>query len=313
MPTDSDRLVIGTRGSALALWQARYVQQILQHGGQEIILREIQTTGDRILDVPLAKIGDKALFTKQLDVALLDGQIDLAVHSLKDLPSDLPKGLTIAAVPERGSPWDAFVAHPSFTGGLEDLPVGASVATSSLRRKAQLLAWRADLEIVPVRGNVDTRLEKLDAGAWEGMVLAEAGLVRLGCTERVRERIEPGLMLPAVSQGALGIVCRVDDETTVRLLQASLEDEESACITRCERAFLGRLEGGCQVPIGAHGHRDGKMLTLVGCVASLDGTLLVREDASGPHDEPENLGVRLAETLLERGAGDILQAVRRKA
>ena len=313
MPMSSDTLVLGTRGSALALWQAHFVEERLARRGIPVSIREIQTTGDRITDVPLAKIGDKALFTRELDAALVDGRIDLAVHSLKDLPSMLPEGIAIAAVPERASPWDAFVAHPEFEGGLSALPTGAVVATSSLRRKAQLLAWRPDLEVVPVRGNVDTRLEKLDRSDWHGMVLACAGLERLDAADRIREEISTDIMLPAVSQGALGVVCRTNDGDTRGMLREVLQDDASARITRCERAFLARLEGGCQVPIGAHARLDGDSLVLVGCVASLDGSMMVRDSAEDSAENPEQLGTDLAESLLDRGAGEILRAVERNS
>ncbi|RMH63746.1 MAG: hydroxymethylbilane synthase, partial [Bacteroidetes bacterium] len=198
--------IIGTRGSALALWQAHHVRDLLTAAGYPVEIRTITTKGDRILDVPLAEIGSKALFTKELDEALLRGEIHLAVHSLKDLPTALPEGLCLAAITERADPRDAFIAHPSVAGGLADLPEGATLATSSLRRRSQLKAWRPDLTIVPVRGNVDTRLARLDAGTWHGMILATAGVVRLERTDRIRERIDPALMLPAVGQGALGVV-----------------------------------------------------------------------------------------------------------
>lgn len=305
-------LTIGTRGSALALWQARYIAGMLEANGHTTSLRTIRTTGDRILDVPLSKIGDEALFTKELDAALVKKEVDVAVHSLKDLPSELPAGVIIAAVAERAAPWDAFVAHPDFSGGMEMLPEGSVVATSSLRRKAQLLAWRPDLEVASVRGNVDTRLDKLDAGQWRGMVLAVAGLERLGRADRVREEIDPQIMLPAVAQGALGVVCRSDDEATRAIVHASANDEEAESATKCERAFLRRLEGGCQAPIGAYAKLEADALTLEGCVASLDGSLMVRDAARGSPADTEALGVELAETLLEKGGGDILSAVRRK-
>ena len=213
---------------------------------------------------------------------------------------------------EREEPWDAFVAHPSFEGGLADVPEGATLATSSLRRGAQLKAWRPDLQVVSVRGNVDTRLAKLDASDWHGLILATAGLVRLGQEARVRERIAPEVMLPAVSQGALGIACAARDGATGRLLREALHHPSTSAAVRAERAFLRRLEGGCQVPIGAWGRLDGEgRLLLDGCVASLDGTLLVRERRTGSAADPEGLGTALAETLLDQGAAEILAAVRR--
>ncbi|MGI9174274.1 MAG: hydroxymethylbilane synthase [Rhodothermales bacterium] len=311
MKTDAP-LVLGTRRSALALWQANHVRRALEEAGHAVVLEEIVTTGDRIQDVPLAKIGDKALFTKELDRALLDGRIHLAVHSLKDLPTTLPEGIVIAAVGEREEPWDAFVAHPSFKGNLADVPEGATLATSSLRRQAQIKAWRPDLQIVPVRGNVDTRLEKLDASDWHGLILATAGLVRLDQEARIRERIAPDVMLPAISQGALGIVCAEQDAPTRRLLRERLHHPPTSAAVLAERAFLRRLEGGCQVPIGAWSRLDGEnSLLLDGCVASLDGTLLIRDTQRGHAAEPEALGTTLAEALLDQGAGEILQAARR--
>lgn len=305
-------LRLGTRKSRLARWQANFVGQRLEQAGMQVEIVGMTTQGDRNLDTPLAEVGDKALFTKELDVALLEGRIDLAVHSLKDLPTELPEQVTIAAVSERAAPWDAFIAHPSFAGGLDDLPDGAQVATSSLRRRAQLLAWRSDLDIVPVRGNVPTRLEKLDASDWHGLVLAEAGLARLGRTERIRERIDPAVMLPAVSQGALGVVCRAQDEETAARLQDSVHHAASATATRCERAFLRRLEGGCQVPIGAHARLEDNMLVLDGCVATLDGRRLVRDRTTGDPGAPETVGIRLAESLLADGGREILAEVRRQ-
>ncbi len=305
-------LILGTRGSALALWQARHVRDTLAAAGYEVALQTIQTKGDRILDVPLAEIGDKGLFTKELDVALLDGRIHLAVHSLKDLPSLLPEGLVLAAVAERAAPWDAFVAHPSFDGAFEDLPEGAVLATSSLRRKAQLKAWRPDLRIEPVRGNVDTRLDKLDASAWHGMILAEAGLQRLGRAARIRQRLPLDVMIPAVGQGALGIVCAVYDERTCGLLHAALNHAPTAAATAAERAFLRRLEGGCQVPIGGYANRGEEGIILDGCVVALEGERFVRDRITGPVEEAATLGRTLAETLLARGGADILEAIRRQ-
>lgn len=306
----STTLILGTRASALALWQARHVKSLLEKRGCEVRLEEITTKGDRILDVPLADIGDKGLFTKELDVALLKGRIHLAVHSLKDLPTRLPEGIVLAAVGERVEAWDAFVPHPSFAGRLEDLPEGAVIATSSLRRQAQLKAWRPDLEIVSVRGNVDTRLAKLDASSWHGMILATAGLLRLGMDHRIRHRIDPAIMLPAVGQGALGIVCAEEDGLTLDLLRDILHHPPTAYAAYAERAFLRRLEGGCQVPIGAHGRLEGDTLVLEGCVVAEDGSLLFRDTASGAPEDAERIGIRLAESLIARGASTILQQIR---
>lgn len=303
-------LTLGTRGSALAVTQARLIQTQLEEAGRSVELREISTTGDRILDVPLSDIGDKALFTKELDLALLDGSIHLAVHSLKDLPTEIPPGLRIAAVPERENPRDAFVAHPTYAGELSDLPRGARLATSSLRRRAQVLARRPDLEVVPVRGNVDTRLAKLDASDWHGLLLARAGLVRLGLTERIRQTIETDCMLPAVGQGALAVVCAEEDTATFALLRQTIHHQNTWAAVAAERAFLRRLEGGCSVPVGAFGRVDGGSLQLDGCVASLDGNRLLRGERSGSPADAERLGLELASELVEQGADDILAEIR---
>lgn len=306
-------LVLGTRGSALARWQADYVQALLQAAGHDVAIQEFTTKGDRILDVPLAEIGDKGLFTQELDTALLDGRIHLAVHSLKDLPTTLPDGLVLAAVTERAAPWDVFVAHPAFEGQLDDLPAGAVLATSSLRRKAQLLAWRPDLHIVPVRGNVDTRLRKLDASGWHGLILAEAGLVRLGLEQRIRQRFPLRIMVPAVSQGALGIVCAASETATREMLHDTLNHAPTRAMSTAERAFLQRLEGGCQAPIGAYAQVDTKQrLSLHGCVASLDGSVLIREQVAGAMTDAAPLGTALAEQVLEQGAAAVLTDIRQE-
>jgi hydroxymethylbilane synthase len=305
-------LRIGTRASKLALWQAYFVRDALESAGFSTEVIEITTTGDNVLDIPLYQIGVKALFTKELDVALLDGRIDLAVHSLKDLPTILPEGVALAAVCEREDPSDAFVAHPDFTGILADLPPGATLATSSLRRGAQLLAWRSDLHVVPVRGNVLTRLEKLDSSEWHGMILASAGLIRLDLAERIRERVPESIMLPAVSQGALGIVCREGDRDTAHALRQHLHHEDTASATTAERAFLRRLEGGCSVPVGSHAIVEDGILRMDGCVAALDGSRLLRDEISGNAVDAARIGTDLAERLIADGAGDILSTIRPK-
>lgn len=305
-----ETLVIGTRGSALARWQAHHVRARLEAAGAAVAIEEIRTTGDRILDVPLAEIGDKGLFTKELDVALLEGRIHLAVHSLKDLPTVLPDGIVLAAVGEREAPWDAFVAHPVRGTALADLPPGARLGTSSLRRQAQLRAWRPDLVLETIRGNVDTRLAKLDAGDLHGIVLARAGLVRLGLEARIREVIPPHLMLPAVGQGALGIVCAASDAATRDLLRRVLHHAPTEAGVLAERAFLRRLEGGCSVPVGAWGRLEDGRLVLDGCVAALDGSRLLRARRRAAPAEAERLGTELAEQLLEDGADAILAAIR---
>lgn len=303
-------LVLGTRASALALWQAHYVRDALTAAGWRVQIREITTRGDQILDVPLAEIGGKGLFTKELDLALLDGRIDLAVHSLKDLPTTLPEGLALAAVTERHAVDDAFVAHPDHDGGLDDLPHGARVATSSRRRGALLKAHRPDLEIVSVRGNVGTRLNKLDASDWGGMILAAAGLERLGLAARIRERLPRAWMVPAVGQGALGVVCAAEAEATREALREALDHTPTRQRATAERAFLGSLEGGCAVPIGGHAWHENGALHLDGCVAALDGATVLRAQASGDPAQAEALGHRVADMLAEQGAHELLQAVR---
>ena len=274
-------LVLGTRGSQLALWQARHVKKQLEPGGHAVRLREITTTGDRRQDAPVSELNDEAVFTKELDRALLEGTIHLAVHSLKDLPSHVPEGITLAAVSARASPFDAFVAHPSFEGGVADLPEAATLATASLRRRAQLKAWRPDLKVVPVRGNVDTRLEKLARSEWHGMVLAVAGLRRMDLAEHIREEIAPHVMVPAVGQGALGIACASENEPLRATLRRVLHDEQAGTCAAAERAFMKAVGGGCQVPTGAYArfleNGEDTRLRLDGCIAGLDGTPLLRE------------------------------------
>ena len=305
-------IVLGTRGSALALRQANLVKHHLESIGYRVDLKEIRTTGDRILDVPLSQIGDKALFTKELDNALLEGSIHIAVHSLKDLPTLLPAGIRIAAVTSREDPRDAFVARVGFEGGISDLPEGATLATSSLRRSAQLKSWRSDLEIISIRGNVDSRINKLDSSGWHGIILASAGLNRLGLQARITTMIPTDIMLPAVGQGALAVVCAEEDESTYALLRESLHDQNTSAATMSERSFLRRLEGGCSVPVGACaiGHQD-RQLELEGCVAALDGVPLLRGRLRGSVDEAEEIGRALAEKLIDDGAGEILDAIRR--
>lgn len=305
-------LTIGTRSSRLALWQARRVRSQLENAGHRVAIQEITTKGDRILDQPLADIGDKGLFTKELDVALLNGEIDVAVHSLKDLPTQLPPGICLAAIGERADPGDALITHPKVNGLLADLPEGSTLATSSLRRKAQLLAWRPDLNVVPVRGNVPTRIQKLDESSWEGIVLAVAGLQRLELTNRIAEKISYDVVLPAVGQGALGILCREDDGRTLDIVRDAVHDEDAAAAVLAERALLRRLEGGCQVPIGAYATVQGHSLSMVACVASLDGSRIIRERIDGVTEAARALGVSLAETLLSRGANAILDEIRRQ-
>ena len=265
-------LIIGTRQSLLALWQSNHIADLLRRQYPEctVTLKKIITKGDRILDVPLAKIGGKGLFTKELETALLEGEIDLAVHSLKDMPTILPEGLCLTAVTKRANAGDAFVSNKY--ASIETLPQGAVLGTSSLRRKAQLLAARPDLKIVDLRGNVDTRLRKLD----DGQILAAAGLTRLGYTDRIREIIPHNFCLPAVGQGALAIECRTDN-TEVRAMLNFLNDQPTKQATDAERAFLGLIEGGCQVPIGVHAVTEGDAVSIEAIIASLDGSTVLRE------------------------------------
>ena len=300
---------IATRGSALALWQARHVEAALHaaHPGVETEVKVIRTTGDRITDVPLSRIGDKGLFTKELDHALLGGDADLAVHSLKDVPTRLPAGLVIAAVSEREDPRDALILPPGASGDLRSLPAGARVGTSSLRRRAQLMAIRPDLEVIDLRGNLNTRVSKLDSGAYDAIILAVAGVARLGWGERISAFLEPTDWLPAVGQGALAIVTREDD-AGLRERLAALHDPPTASAVAAERAFLGALEGGCQIPIGALATVTRGEVTLSGLVADLDGDTILRDDRTGA--DPAAVGAELAEALRARGADAILDRIR---
>lgn len=317
MAKQNRHLTIGSRGSELALWQAHWVENQLKErfGHLDITVQVIKTKGDKILDSPLSRIGDKGLFTREIELALLAGDIDLAVHSLKDLPTGLPGGLTIGAICKREDVRDVFVPHPDNpVRTVLGQPVGAKVATGSLRRKCQLLALRPDFEMIDIRGNLNTRLEKLEESDWAGMVLARAGVVRLGWEARIGETIDPATVLPAVGQGALGIEVREGDKRTGKLVHA-LHHEPTAQAALAERALLRRLEGGCQVPIGTFGRveigLDGlSRLMLDAVVGSLDGRLLVRGKIHGDPAQAETLGTNLAETLLLGGADKILRQIR---
>jgi hydroxymethylbilane synthase len=299
-------LRIGTRGSRLALWQANYVASLLRPVARErpVELVEIQTAGDQVRDVPLSAVGGQGAFTKEIQRALLAEAVDVAVHSLKDLPTLPVEGLVLAAVPPRGPTGDAFVSrrHRRF----DDLPSGAAVATSSLRRRAQALHRRPDLRMVDVRGNVETRLRKLDEQALDALILARAGLERLGLENAITEVLDPSWMLPAVGQGALGIECRTDDRET-RTLVERLDHAPTHQAVLAERAFLRELQGGCQVPIGAAAGVDGASLTLRGVVLSPDGRKRVEGSVRGPRDDGEKLGRELALDLLGRGARELLR------
>ncbi len=301
-------LILGTRGSKLAVHQSQWVQARLQElaPGITISLKRIQTSGDKILDVPLAKIGGKGLFVKEIEDALLSREIDLAVHSMKDVPTALPKGLDIVCVPLREDPRDALIARDGCR--LDQLKPGARIGTSSLRRQAQLLHYRPDFVIEMLRGNLDTRLRKLREGQFDAIVLAAAGLRRLAWDAEITEYLPVHLSLPAIAQGALGIEARSDD-TVVRDLLDRFEHRPTRITVTAERALLHRLEGGCQVPIAAHAVLDGETMTLDGLVASVDGRRVIRHQIQGPATEASQLGTTLAERLLEDGGGVILQEI----
>ncbi len=298
------RLRIGSRGSQLALWQANHVSGLLRARGHEVEIEIIKTTGDKITEVALALVGTKGMFTKEIEEALSELRVHLAVHSLKDLPTELASTFTLAAVMKRQDPRDVFLSlrYDRFT----DLPKSARVGTSSLRRQAQIKSVRPDLNIFPLRGNVDTRLRKLESGEFDAIILAAAGLNRLGRTERVREVLPVEIMCPAVGQGALGIEARADDAATLKEL-AFLDDSPARRATAAERALLRSLGGGCQVPIGAYAEAVDGTLQLTAIVAQPDGSALLREQQTG--DDPEELGARVGKTLLARGAEAILRAV----
>ncbi|MDI6709732.1 MAG: hydroxymethylbilane synthase [Bacillota bacterium] len=304
-----DEVLVGSRGSALALEQTRWVIERLKRACPRTSFRviHISTTGDNILDVALAKIGDRGLFTKEIEKALLDGTIDIAVHSMKDVPTALPAGLVIGAVTAREDPGDALVSRDGHR--LEDLPPGARVGTSSLRRQAQFLAFRPDLNLVAMRGNLHTRLRKLDEGQVDALVLARAGLKRLGLENRITQPVSTAVCLPAVGQGALGVEARADDAEILGMLRL-LEDPESRVAVEAERALLARLEGGCQVPIGALARFWDQDLVLEAVVSDLDGRRVVRTVEVGPPTAPAALGERVAEKLLQLGAREILAELR---
>jgi hydroxymethylbilane synthase len=304
-------LRIASRRSQLAMVQTHWVREELNRAHPElsIEIEAMATQGDKILDVALAKIGDKGLFTKELEAQMLVDRADIAVHSLKDLPTTLPEGLILGCVTEREDPADALVVHEKHRERrLDTLPEGAVVGTSSLRRLAQLRHHYPHLQFKDVRGNVITRLEKLDAGEFDCLILAAAGLGRLGLGSRIHELIDPAISLHAVGQGALGIECRAGDEQVLAWIRP-LEHQPTALRCRAERAFLHALEGGCQVPIGVNSRLEGEALVLTGMVASLDGQRLIRDEVRGDGADPEAIGVTLAESLRARGAGAILEEI----
>ena len=297
-------LRIGSRGSQLALWQANHISALLRERGHQVAIEIIKTTGDKITDVALAKVGTKGMFTKEIEEALAEGRVDLAVHSLKDLPTELTPGFEIAAITKRENPRDAFLSLKY--SGIDALPQGARVGTSSLRRQAQLKKIRPDLNIFPLRGNVDTRVRKLEEGEYDAIILASAGLNRLGKTELVREVLGPEKMCPAAGQGALAIEIRAGDSVMREHLRF-LDDHAARATTTAERALLNQLGGGCQVPIGAYAEMQDGKLRLTGVVARPDGTLVLRESASG--NDPQQLGQQLGESLLRKGGSQILREV----
>jgi len=304
-------LRIGTRGSQLALFQANWVkEQLLQtHPDLQVTLVKIKTTGDRIQDAPLAKIGGKGLFVKEMEEALIQERIDLAVHSIKDVPTELPTSLHLSLVTKREDPRDVFISQNGTL--MKDLPHGAKIGTSSLRRQAQLLHFRSDFEIIPLRGNLDTRLKKLKTTNLDGIVLALAGVKRLGLEEKITEIIPTEISLPAIGQGALGIETREDDKEVEEQIRF-LNDKESWITVSSERAFLKRLGGGCQVPIAAFARAFGTTLQIDGLVGTIDGKRLIRHRIVGPIEKAESFGIELAEILLGKGAKEILEEVYRR-
>jgi hydroxymethylbilane synthase len=308
----SHELRIGTRGSQLALCQANWVKErLLQtHPDLQVTLVKIKTTGDRIQDAPLAKIGGKGLFVKEIEEALIQKRIDLAVHSIKDVPTELPVGFHLSAVTKREDPRDVFISKDATS--LKDLPQGAKIGTSSLRRQAQLLHFRGDFEMVSLRGNLDTRLKKLRAMNLDGIVLALAGVKRLGLEERITEIIPTEISLPAIGQGALGIETRKDDEEVEERIQF-LNDKDSWIAVSAERAFLEKLEGGCQVPIAAFSQIFETTLQIDGLVGTIDGKRLIRHHIEGSIEKAESLGIELAEILLDKGAKEILDDIYQKS
>lgn len=301
-------ITIGTRGSPLALRQSNWVRETLSgfYPHLRIALKEIRTTGDKILDCPLSAIGGKGLFVKEIEEALLEKRIDIAVHSMKDMPGDLPRGLMIGAVPVREDPRDVLISRDRCL--LKDIPDGKSIGTSSLRRKAQLLHLRPDLQIIPLRGNLDTRIKKIESEGLAGVVLAAAGVHRMGLQNKISQYLDLETCLPAVGQGALALEIREDDPRFEDLVRV-IHDEVTALCTQAERAFLKGLQGGCQVPIAGHARIQGERLILQGLIAGLDGRELFKDQVEGPTADPISLGNRLAEKLLLTGGKEVLDRV----
>jgi len=303
-----DTLRIATRKSQLALWQAEYVRDVLlqYHPDLNVELVKMTTQGDKILDTPLAKVGGKGLFVKELEAGLLSGDADIAVHSMKDVPVELPEGLHLSVICPREDPRDAFISNDY--ASFEALPKGARLGTSSLRRQCQLAAQRPDLNIIDLRGNVNTRLQKLDAGDYDAIILAAAGLKRLGMQGRITETLSPEISLPAIGQGAVGIECRVDDDWVNELL-APLNDRDTAIRIRAGRALNHRLQGGCQVPIAGYAELAHGVILLRGLVGTVDGSKIIHGEIAGQPEDAEYLGRVLAEDLLTRGADEILESL----
>jgi hydroxymethylbilane synthase len=308
----SNSICIGTRGSELALWQTNHVRSLLgtRFPDLTVDVQVIKTTGDKILDSPLAKIGDKGLFTKELEIALLEGKIDLAVHSCKDIPTEIPDGLIISAILEREDVRDVFIANSKNRNiAFKNIPKNSAVATGSLRRKCQLLNNRPDLQIVDIRGNLNTRMKKLDESDWAGMILAKAGVTRLGWSERISDVLPFEIMLPAVGQGALAIEIRKSDKRTEEILR-TIHHAPTASAVIAERALLRHLEGGCQIPIGAYGLIQGNKIRLEAVIGSLDGKQIIRGARTGSILSAEQIGIELAEELLSQGGKEILDKIR---
>lgn len=302
---EKKKIIIGTRGSQLALWQANWVKDELEkkYPDIEVSLDKIKTTGDKILDVPLAKVGGKGLFVKEIEEALLEGRVHLAVHSMKDVPTFFPVGLHLRCITKREDPRDAVFSRSGLK--LLELPKGAKIGTSSLRRQSQILSARPDFEIMPLRGNINTRMRKLEEGEFDAIILASAGVKRLGWHDKITELLSIEFSLPAIGQGALGIETRIDDKY-INDLVAFFDDPVTSCCVRAERALLKRFEGGCQVPIAAYGELMGDSLKLIGLVASTNGKTFVKDVIIGNKNAAEALGVELAERLLKAGAYEIL-------
>ena len=302
----AQKIVIGSRGSQLALWQANWVKSELErlHSNADIDIRIIATSGYKIQDVPLSKIGGKGLFVKEIEEALLANEIDLAVHSMKDVPMELPTELGISVITKRENPLDALISKNGEK--LADLPQGATIGTSSLRRSSQLLKYRDDFKIHPLRGNVDTRLRKVEEGKYDAILLASAGLNRLGWANRITEEISHDILLPSMGQGALGIETRLDD-TMIYDFISTLNHEQTHYAVSAERSLVGRLDGGCQVPIGAYARIEKGLIILKGLVASLDGEVIYKLENVGPVDDAINIGQELGSKLLKMGANEILE------